>query len=184
MFPPLIVPAYRAWASPRRKSTRLYLQSRTRLERGDSDAPLLNKIAGIEPGAAQFLDARAAGPAVVSGLVVGAQRRVAERVDVRDRAIDHREENDPGFAERPRSDRRVDRHAVALAGSRPTGRTDRQALPLLPRGRASRRRTRAAGTSYARAESRQNLQQSVNQLTLGFAGVGLSSSHHRVGVPP
>jgi hypothetical protein len=31
----------------------------------------------------------------VSGLVVGAQRRVAERVDVRDRAIGHREENVP-----------------------------------------------------------------------------------------
>jgi hypothetical protein len=31
---------------------------------------------------------------------------------------------------------------------------------------------------------RQNLQQSVNQLTLGFAGVTLCSSHHRVGVPP
>ena len=29
-----------------------------------------------------------------------------------------------------------------------------------------------------------DLQQSVNQLTLGFAGVGLSSSHHSVGVPP
>ena len=38
---------------------------------------------------------RAAGPAVVSGLVVGAQRRVAERVDVRDRAIDHCEETAP-----------------------------------------------------------------------------------------
>jgi hypothetical protein len=51
------------------------------------DTTLLGKIAGIEPGTAQFLDARAVGPAVISGLAVGPQRRVAERVDVRDRAF-------------------------------------------------------------------------------------------------
>src|SRR6516162_5635636 len=32
MFPPLIVPVYRAWTSPRRKSTHLYLESRTGVE--------------------------------------------------------------------------------------------------------------------------------------------------------
>jgi hypothetical protein len=46
-------------------------------------------------GAAQFLDARAVGPAVISGLAVGPQSRIGERVDVRDRAIDQREENVP-----------------------------------------------------------------------------------------
>jgi hypothetical protein len=50
--------------------------------------------------------------------------------------------------------------------------------------RRSKRGRSAKPGSYARAESRQNLQHGVNQLTLGFAGVGLSSCHHRVGVPP
>src|SRR5712671_7191155 len=59
------------------------------------DTTLLGKIAGIEPGTVQFLDARAVGPAVISGLAVGPQSRIAERVDVRDRAIDQREENVP-----------------------------------------------------------------------------------------
>jgi hypothetical protein len=52
------------------------------------DATLLGKIVSIELGLAQFLDAPAVGPAVISGLAVGPQRRIAERVDVRDRAID------------------------------------------------------------------------------------------------
>jgi hypothetical protein len=60
------------------------------------DTTLLGKLAGIEPGAAQFLDARAVGPAVISGLAVGPQSRIAERVDVRDRAIDQREDLYPG----------------------------------------------------------------------------------------
>ena len=47
------------------------------------------------PGAAQLLDAWAVGPAVVSGVAVGPQIRIAEGVDVRDRAIDQREENVP-----------------------------------------------------------------------------------------
>jgi hypothetical protein len=42
------------------------------------DAALLGKIAGIEPGAAQFLDVRAVRPAVVSGLAVGPQIRITE----------------------------------------------------------------------------------------------------------
>src|SRR6516162_1198206 len=66
------------------------------------NATLLGKIAGIEPGATQFLDARAVGPAVVSGLAVGPQIRIAEWVDVRDRAIDQREENVPSALVRRR----------------------------------------------------------------------------------
>src|SRR5215470_4693779 len=66
------------------------------------NATLLGKIAGIEPGATQFLDARAVGPAVVGGLAVGPQIRIAERVDVRDRAIDQREENVPSALVRRR----------------------------------------------------------------------------------
>src|SRR6516164_2081824 len=154
MFPPLIVPAYRAWASPRRKSTRLYLQSRTRLERGDSDAPLLNKIAGIEPGAAQFLDARAAGPAVVSGLVVGAQRRVAERVDVRDRAIDHRDENVPAALVRRRLARPPGNKGSACRSVRPVGRDPASATACRSTRRSDRGRSAKPG-SYVRAESRQ-----------------------------
>jgi hypothetical protein len=52
------------------------------------DAPLLRNISGIEPDAAQFFDARAVRPAVISGLAVGPQRRIAKRVDVRDQAIE------------------------------------------------------------------------------------------------
>jgi hypothetical protein len=35
------------------------------------DTTLLGKIASVEPGEAQFLDTRAVGPAVISGLAVG-----------------------------------------------------------------------------------------------------------------
>src|SRR6516165_6117987 len=75
--------------------THLHLQFRR-------NATLLGKIAGIEPGATQFLDAQAVGPAVVSGLAVGPQIRIAERVDVRDRAIDQREEYVPSALVRRR----------------------------------------------------------------------------------
>src|SRR3954447_14043299 len=59
------------------------------------DALLLRGIAGVEPGGAQFLDLRARRPAVPAGLAVGPHRLVAERVGVRDRAVDHREEDVP-----------------------------------------------------------------------------------------
>src|SRR3984893_9808332 len=59
------------------------------------DTTLLGKIAGIEPGTPQCLDARAVGTDVITGLAVGPQGRVAERVDVRYRAIDQCEENVP-----------------------------------------------------------------------------------------
>src|ERR1051325_3026328 len=59
------------------------------------ETPLLVGIGGIEPGGAQFLDPGAGRPAVPAGLAVGPHRLVAERVGVRDRAVDHREEHVP-----------------------------------------------------------------------------------------
>src|SRR6516225_6965023 len=58
-----------------------------------ADPLLLLQIGRVEPGGSQFLDARTVGPAVYRLLAVGANGHVAERVNVRQRAIDQRAEH-------------------------------------------------------------------------------------------
>src|SRR5438132_7957345 len=58
-----------------------------------ADPLLLLPINRVEPGGAQFLDARTIGPAVYRFLAIGANGQVAVRMNVRERAIDQSAEH-------------------------------------------------------------------------------------------